>query len=129
MLFRAISVLTLITAANLGCSNHDGCVSDVECKGDRICEDGKCVSPTTAGAGGSGSSTSGTMSSGAGGASPSCAPGAGCMVADKSCLGLTDNAGKTKFGLRMSQFIMKKPTALAALSESAIAGTVPLSLP
>jgi hypothetical protein len=40
---------------------------------------------------------------------PSCAPNASCQAADPSCIGLVDNAGKTRFGLRMSQVDFRSP--------------------
>jgi hypothetical protein len=42
-----------------------------------------------------------------------CAPTASCAAADKSCLGLVDNATKTPFGLRVSQLTVQKPTVFA----------------
>jgi hypothetical protein len=60
---------------------------------------------------GSTSTSAATSSSSSGG--PSCAPAAACMVADKTCLGLTDNTGKTTFGLRMSELDVVSPMALA----------------
>jgi hypothetical protein len=41
-----------------------------------------------------------------------CAPKASCIAADKSCIGLVDNAGQMKYGLRMSQLTITSPTAL-----------------
>lgn len=62
-----------------------------------------------------GKSTTGDSGStkGDGSASGACAPGAACTVADKTCLGLVDNSGKSTFGLRMSQLAIMKPAALS----------------
>ncbi len=42
----------------------------------------------------------------------SCAPKASCTAADKTCIGLVDNTGLTKFGLRMSELDVTSPPAL-----------------
>ncbi len=69
--------------------------------------------------GGTGASTSGGGGRGGGGSTStggggrSCAVSSSCMVADKTCLGLTDNTGLTKFGLRMSELDVVTPSALA----------------
>src|SRR6185369_3107868 len=45
-----------------------GCTKDTDCKGDRVCEAGQCVSPTgNGGAGGSGGAAAGAPGAGAGG--------------------------------------------------------------
>jgi hypothetical protein len=45
----------LVCCLLMGCSspssNKSGCKTDTECKSDRICVDGECVSPTTDGGG------------------------------------------------------------------------------
>lgn len=79
----------------------------------------------TGGTGGEGASTSSSSSSGtassSSGATFPCSLGAACKAVDKECVGLTDNAGKTKFGLRMAQLDVTKPTVL---STGAVAGIV-----
>lgn len=75
--------------------------------------------------------TTGTMattSTGSGMSFP-CSPKASCTAVDKACLGLVDNKGKTKFGLRMSDLVINKPAALASgLVASVVAGSVTPSL-
>ena len=72
------------------------------------------------GGGSSSSSSSGTASSSSGTTFP-CSLGSSCKAVDKECVGLVDNAGKTKFGLRMAQLDVTKP---AALSTGIVAGIV-----
>jgi hypothetical protein len=60
---------------------------------------------------------------------PSCAPTSACTTADPTCIALTDNTGLTKFGLRMTDVMFSKPTALAAgIVASTVAGGSILSL-
>lgn len=72
------AVLRLALVVPLGCTGlllasacssggSSGCQSDVDCKGDRICNTGLCTSPSGSGGGGA-SSTSTTASSSSGGA-------------------------------------------------------------
>jgi hypothetical protein len=74
------------------------------------------ISGSTGGSSSSSSAASGNASSGAG--TGACAPTSACQVADTTCLGLVDNTGKTKFGLRMSELDITAPSALAS-------GTIP----
>jgi len=67
-------------------------------------------SSSSSSAGGSTSTPSSASSSSGAGA---CAPSSACKVADKECLGLVDNTGKTTFGLRMSELDITAPPALA----------------
>jgi hypothetical protein len=76
-------------------------------------------SGNTGGTGGGGTTMT-TTSSGTGTSFP-CSPGASCKAADKECIGLVDNAGQTKFGLRMSELDVTKP---AALTTGIVAGIV-----
>jgi hypothetical protein len=85
---------------------------------------------TTTGSGGAGGGASaggagtGGTSTGAGGAA-ACAPPAGCEAVEKACLGLVDNKGLSKFGLRMAQLDVTAPQGLAnGVLPQAIAGTV-----
>jgi hypothetical protein len=41
-----------------------------------------------------------------------CSPGTTCTAVDKECLGLVDNAGKSQFGLRISELQILAPLAL-----------------
>ena len=62
---------------------------------------------------------------GAGSAASTCAPAASCHAVDQECLGLVDNAGKTRFGLRMSELDVTRPSALrAGLVGQIVAGDV-----
>lgn len=72
-----------------------------------------CGGSSTSSTNGNGGSTStasaGTMSTSSG---ASCAPKASCTAVDKTCIGLVDNTGLTKFGLRMSELDVTSPPAL-----------------
>lgn len=59
----------------------------------------------------------------------SCALTEKCVTTDPACIALADNAGKTDFGLRMSQIIISKPPTLAAASfiGKTVAGGVALN--
>lgn len=82
-----------------------------------------CGGGSSGSTGGSAPSTSSSTSSGSSsGGTGACAPSAACKVADKTCLGLVDNTGKSSFGLRMSQLDISEPPALAV-------GVVPSLLP
>jgi hypothetical protein len=59
---------------------------------------------------GSGSNSSSSSSSSSGGGA--CEPGASCMAADKECIGLVDNSGQSKFGLRIAELTVTSPPAL-----------------
>jgi hypothetical protein len=81
-----------------------------------------CGSSTTAPTG-TGNSTASTSTSGSGASSTgasgtgACAPTAACIatgIKDPDCLGLVDNTGKTKFGLRMSELTITSPPVLAS---------------
>src|SRR5438128_2260377 len=73
-----------------------------------------CKSNGGTGGGGTNQTTSSSSTSASGSTSnassssggPTCTPGAACTAADKTCIGLVDNAGKTKFGLRISAIDM-----------------------
>jgi hypothetical protein len=87
-------------------------------------------SSETTGSGGSTTgttATTGTMttSTTTGGMTYPCSPKASCTAKDKECLGLVDNAGKTKFGLRMVDLVISKPPALAT---GLVAGVVAASV-
>src|SRR5262245_15655627 len=54
-----------------------------------------------------------------------CCLGTSCKAVDKSCVGLVDNAGRTKFGLRMSELQVTAPAALTmGIMANVIAGAV-----
>ena len=67
----------------------------------------------TAASSGTSSGTSSNGGTASGGAGAGCAPTSTCQVADTSCLGLSDNTGKTMFGLRMAELDLTAPAALA----------------
>ena len=49
---------------------------------------------------------------GSDGAASTCAPAASCRAVDTECLGLVDNAGESRFGLRISELDITRPSAL-----------------
>jgi hypothetical protein len=54
-----------------------------------------------------------------------CAPKPSCLAADKTCLGLVDNSGKTKLGLRMAELDVTSPKALTSgIVKTTVAGNV-----
>lgn len=85
-----------------------------------------CGSSTTQGGGGT--NTGGSTGTGTGTGTGSCVKPTDCSLAnckctavDTECAGIVDNAGQTKFGLRMSELDITKP---AALSSGLVAGIV-----
>lgn len=57
----------LLHGSSLACSGDDeGCTTDTDCKGDRICEQGECKNPQSGTGGGAGSSASGGTGGGTG---------------------------------------------------------------
>lgn len=85
-------------------------------------------SDTGGGSGGStGSSTATTGTTSTGSGTPACAPKASCDAVDKECLGLVDNTGQSKFGLRMSDLVISKPTVLGTglVASLVTAGVIP----
>jgi hypothetical protein len=76
---------------------------------------GAGAGPITVGPGvGAGPTTGpGTSTGVGGGPTYPCTPGGLCAAVDKDCLGYVDNAGLTKFGLRMSDLVVASPGALA----------------
>jgi hypothetical protein len=82
------------------------------------------------GSGGSGSGSSSASSSGSGTAALPCDPTeAVCKMAKSSCIGLTENMGKEKFALRMSQLTVTKPPPLAmGFIAGVVASAVKLNL-
>ncbi len=73
--------------------------------------------------GGCSSSTSGG-GSGAG-ATTGCEPKASCTAVEKTCLGLTENKGLTKFGLRIAELDLNSPAALTnGVVKGAVSGGV-----
>lgn len=105
-------ILGLFSVSIVGAASIVGCSSDTN--------GGNTggSSPTT-----SSSGTNTTSSSASGGSTCSfpCCPAASCKAADTSCIGLVDNTGQTKFGLRMSEL---QVTAPAALTTGIVAGIV-----
>ena len=80
---------------------------------------------STAGSGGSTAGNGGAA--GSGGQADPCALKASCQAVDKTCVGLVDNTGKTKFGLRMSQLDFTFPVAFTSgIAKQTIEGAVPL---
>lgn len=77
-------------------------------------------SSSTSGGGTAGNTTTATT-----GTSSGCAPKAACTAADKTCMGLVDNTGKTQFGLRMAELDVTSPTALTSgIVKTTVAGNV-----
>lgn len=78
----ALAIVVAACGGSSVSSSEASCITDSQCKGERICEDGVCVDPhgTEPGAGGSGGSVSGT--GGAGGSSSGKPPQAGNGVID-----------------------------------------------
>ena len=106
----ATGLLTILgLASGIGCSSDDGgstssqstgCVTDSDCKGDRVCKDKECVEPQSSGSSGSGSGGSGMTANPSGGqpgaagsiALPSAGSGSGgstpapmCTPAGQAC--------------------------------------------
>jgi hypothetical protein len=76
------------------------------------------------------STTTGSASTSTGGPK-SCAPSAACTTTapDKDCLGLVDNKGQTKFGLRMSELDVTAPHALTTgIVANVVSGAVQQNL-
>lgn len=74
---------------------------------------------------GGGGVAGGTGTGGGGSSAASCSPSAACTAVDKTCLGLVDNQGKTKFGLRMSELDLTAPQSLSSgLFKTTVAGSV-----
>ncbi len=72
----------------------------------------------------------GDLDSGDDAPSSACGLKASCVATDKSCVGLVDNTGLTKFGLRMSEIDLTSPPALTAgIFHSVFAGSTGLDLP
>ena len=75
----------------LGCSSSEdeGCSSDSDCKGDRVCESGKCVSPSGGGGSGGAVATGGAAGCASECKSPAgtCCAGKGVCAAVPPCLG------------------------------------------
>lgn len=88
-----------------------------------------CGNGDTAGAGGSTGTTTGTATCTPKKAFPCSPDNCKCKVPDLECLGVVDNTGLMKFGLRMSDLVISKPPALATgLVASVVAGSVTPSL-
>src|SRR5262245_34080267 len=90
----------VLSASFAACSSsvpsHDAdCSGDLDCKGDRIWEDGVCIDPNHHGSSG--------PATGSGGAAPACQVPAGCSSVASDCMALTDNAQSDKAALRISQ--------------------------
>jgi hypothetical protein len=66
--------------------------------------------------------TGSTMMSTSSGTSFPCSPGATCTATNKACLGLVDNSGQTKFGLRMTELDISSPPALTQGVVSMVVG-------
>ena len=93
---------------------------------------GQASSSTSSGISGASSSSgsSGASSSSSSGSVGPCSPTASCPAADKTCIGFVDNTGKTKFGLRMSEVDLTKPTTLATgIVKTTITNAAVLSVP
>lgn len=89
-LSRLLLVLGVIGVSGLlsvACSSSDGdsagCSGDQECKGERICVDGACVSPGEQGSGGSDSGAAGKSGGGSGGTSS--AQPQDCTITSNDC--------------------------------------------
>ena len=103
-----------VVAAMAACSSSSG--------GGPAADAGSTVVPDAGDAGGTPAVDGGGDDGGeAGTAGPTCALKAECTVADKTCVGLVDNSGMTKFGLRMTELDL---TAPSALSGGTLAGTL-----
>lgn len=85
-------------------------------------------SGTTGGGGDATSSSSGTTTTTD--PPPPCALPSDCPAADPACVGLVDNSGKSKFGLRMAQLTFTQPASLTTgIFSTLIAGNVTDHLP
>lgn len=85
----------------------------------------------TGGAGGETSTTTtGSGGTGSGTCTFACCLSASCKAADSECVGLVDNKGQTKFGLRMSELAVEKPAALSTgIVATIVGGAVALASP
>jgi len=103
-----------------------GAVGALAAVGSAGCSSSTGVTATGGGATTTGTGNTTTMSSSSGTASGGgCAPKASCTAADKTCLGLVDNKGLTKFGLRMSELDVTSPAALTSgIVKTTVAGNV-----
>jgi hypothetical protein len=72
-----------------------------------------CGGGSANGGSGTTSSSGATTGSSSGMMTYPCSPPKTCTAADKSCVGLVDNTGQTKFGLRMSELDITAPMVLA----------------
>lgn len=88
-------------------------------------------SGNTGGDGGGGTTTNSNTTTTTGGTcTDPCCPAASCKAVDKECIGLVDNAGQAKFGLRMSELTVDKPGALSTgIVATIVGGAVALSSP
>lgn len=97
-LLLVLGVIGVSGLLGVACSSSEsdgdsaGCSSDQECKGERICVDGACVSPGEEGASGSDGGVAGTNGGSAGGTS-STEPTTSCQAdpgLEQACIGLCD---------------------------------------
>jgi hypothetical protein len=83
------SLLVLFSGASCSSSSNtdDGCSSDNDCKGDRVCTSGACVAPGegTGGTDGNGQAGTGNTDSSRAGESPGSGEGAACTLSSEDC--------------------------------------------
>jgi len=107
------AALSLVASGIVGCHHND-----TGAGGSTSVTGSGSTTTTVTGSG----STTGTSSTGSGAA---CSPGPACMAANKDCIGLVDNAGQTKFGLRISELDVTSPDALTSgIIKTTVAGNV-----
>src|SRR5262249_3123963 len=86
------------------------------------------VSCSNGGSGTDGGATAPDLSQGV----APCSLASACTAIDKACVGLTSNAGQSRFGLRMAELVLTSPAPLTAGSGTlgqSLAGDVGLNLP
>jgi hypothetical protein len=111
---RAVAALALGTTLWCGCSAFLGI------DGDFTVGDGGAPSTGTSAAG-SGIAAACTSA---------CCLGAQCDSVDRECVGLVDNAGHARFGLRMAELGVDKPAALSTgIVATIVGGAVALAAP
>jgi hypothetical protein len=77
-------LLSVACSSGEGGGDSTGCSSDQECKGDRICVDGACVTPDAQGGGGGWDSGSAGKSGGSSGGTSGAEP-QGCTITSNDC--------------------------------------------
>ena len=129
-----IAFLALAGALTAACSSETGggggstTTTSTTATGGTGGTGGTTVSGGTGGTGGTtggGGTTSSSSSGGTGGAPLPCDPTCQQVQGVPSdCVAITDNAGKTKFGLRMAQLAFNKPDELTAAKNPVVAGVL-----